>query len=123
VKLPLVCVNKIALVCDKVDIFGPAEITNKDDVVVYASVCTGFDCAMMTVCQGEGARASGVVSWGVGRRRSLAVMQVGHEGRELRATRLVGRESWSKDNCRIRLKLGCPGWRCWSGISAVVSSP
>ena len=38
----LVGVNEIALVCDKVDIFGPAKITNKDNVVVYASVCTGF---------------------------------------------------------------------------------
>ena len=40
---PLVCVNEIALVCDKVDIFGAAKITNKDNVVVYASVFTGFD--------------------------------------------------------------------------------
>ena len=42
---PFVGVNEIALVCNKVDIFGAAEIAHKDNVVVYASVCTGFDFA------------------------------------------------------------------------------
>jgi hypothetical protein len=40
---PLICVNEIALVCDKVDIFSAAKITNEDNIVVHASVCACFD--------------------------------------------------------------------------------